>query len=44
MYIGLDISCSNISAGIFDEQKNLIKTAKFKSKGKSDDDVILAQI
>ncbi|QXF53430.1 ROK family protein [Francisella tularensis] len=44
MYIGLDIGGSNISAGIFDEQKNLIKTAKVKSKGKSDADVILAQI
>ncbi|MDE4963450.1 ROK family protein, partial [Francisella tularensis subsp. holarctica] len=28
MYIGLDIRGSNISAGIFAEQKNLIKTAK----------------
>ncbi|BCL53303.1 hypothetical protein JPFTNV_11880 [Francisella tularensis subsp. holarctica] len=44
MYIGLDIGGSNISTGIFDEQKNLIKTAKVKSKGKSDADVILAQI
>lgn len=44
MYIGLDIGGSNISAGIFDEQNNLIKTAKVKSKGKSDADVILAQI
>ncbi|MDE4963502.1 ROK family protein, partial [Francisella tularensis subsp. holarctica] len=33
MYIGLDISGSNISSGIFEEQKNLIKTAKVKSKG-----------
>lgn len=44
MYIGLDIGGSNISAGIFDEQKKLLKTAKVKSKGKSDVDVILEQI
>ncbi|QWU99864.1 ROK family protein [Francisella salimarina] len=44
MYIGLDIGGSNISAGIFDEHKNLLKTAKVKSKGKSDSDTILGQI
>lgn len=44
MYIGLDIGGSNISAGIFDEKKNLIKTAKVKSKGKSESDIILGQI
>ncbi|MBY7735105.1 ROK family protein [Francisella philomiragia] len=44
MYIGLDIGGSNISAGIFDEHKNLLKTAKVKSKGKSDPDTILGQI
>ncbi|MBK2026418.1 ROK family protein [Francisella philomiragia] len=44
MFIGLDIGGSNISAGIFDEHKNLLKTAKVKSKGKSDSDTILGQI
>lgn len=44
MYIGLDIGGTNISAGIFDEQKNLLNTAKVKSKGKSDSDVVLGQI
>ena len=44
MYIGLDICGGNISAGILDEQKKLLKTAKVKSKGKSDADVILEQI
>ena len=44
MYIGLDIGGSNISTGIFDEQKKLLKTDKVKSKGKSDADVILEQI
>jgi glucokinase len=44
MYIGLDIGGTNISAGIFDENKNLINTAKVKSKGKSEPEVVLGQI
>lgn len=44
MYIGLDIGGTNISAGLFDEQKNLVDTAKVKSKGKSETEVVLGQI
>lgn len=44
MYIGLDIGGTNISAGLFDEDKNLTATAKVKSKGKSDTDIVLGQI
>ncbi|MED7819749.1 MULTISPECIES: ROK family protein [unclassified Francisella] len=44
MYIGLDVGGTNISAGLFDSDKNLIATAKVKSKGKSDTEVVLGQI
>ncbi|MED7787974.1 ROK family protein [Francisella sp. 19X1-34] len=44
MYIGLDIGGTNISSGLFDQDKNLLTTAKVKSKGKSDSDIVLGQI
>lgn len=34
MFIGVDIGGSNMAAGLFDENKKLITTAKVKSKAK----------
>ncbi|BCD91373.1 glucokinase [Francisella halioticida] len=44
MYIGLDIGGTNISAGLFDQDKNLMATAKVKSKGKSHTNIVLGQV
>ncbi|GAB4222033.1 MAG: ROK family protein [Francisella sp.] len=44
MFIGVDIGGSNIAAGLFDENKQLVTNAKVKSKAKEDTQVILGQL
>lgn len=44
MFIGVDIGGTNMSAGLFDDDKNLLATAKVKSKGKESTEIILGQL
>ena len=44
MFIGVDVGGTNMSAGLFDNEKNLIATAKVKSKGKEPTEVVLCQL
>ncbi|AIT10178.1 ROK family transcriptional regulator [Candidatus Francisella endociliophora] len=44
MYIGVDIGGSNMAAGLFDENKKLVATAKVKSKAKDVTEVVLGQL
>lgn len=44
MFIGVDIGGSNMSAGLFDENKMLIMTAKVKSKAKEKTEIIIGQL
>ena len=44
MFIGVDIGGTNMSAGLFDDDKNLLATAKVKSKGKEPTEIVLGQI
>lgn len=44
MYIGLDIGGSNISAGIFDDQKKTNTIVKVKSKAKEETEVVVGQL
>jgi glucokinase len=44
MFIGVDVGGTNMSAGLFDDDKNLLATAKVKSKGKEPTGVVLAQL
>ena len=44
MFIGVDIGGSNMAAGLFDEDKKLIITAKVKSRAKEDADIIIGQL
>ncbi|APC91263.1 MULTISPECIES: ROK family protein [Francisella] len=44
MFIGVDIGGSNMVAGLFDENKKLITTAKVKSKAKEETEVVVGQL
>ena len=44
MFIGVDIGGTNMTAGLFDSDKNLLATAKVKSKGKESTDIVLGQL
>ncbi len=44
MFIGVDIGGSNISAGLFDCDKNLITTAKVRSKAKEVTGIVIGQL
>ena len=44
MFIGVDVGGTNMSAGLFDDDKNLLATAKVKSKGKELTDIVLGQL
>lgn len=44
MFIGVDIGGSNMAAGLFDENRKLITTAKVKSKAKEATDVVIGQL
>ena len=44
MFIGIDIGGSNMGAGLFDEDLNIIARAKVKSKAKEDTSVVLGQL
>lgn len=44
MYIGVDIGGSNMAAGLFDENRKLVATAKVKSKAKEATEVVLGQL
>lgn len=44
MFIGVDIGGSNMAAGLFDENKKLITTAKVKSKAKEVTEVVVGQL
>ena len=44
MFVGVDIGGTNMSAGLFDDDKNLLATAKVKSKGKESTEIILGQL
>jgi len=44
MYIGVDIGGSNMAAGLFNESKELLTTAKVKSKAKEKTDVVIGQL
>lgn len=44
MLIGVDIGGSNMAAGLFDENKKLITTAKVKSKAKEATEVVIDQL
>ncbi|MGQ4005510.1 ROK family protein [Francisellaceae bacterium CB300] len=44
MFIGVDIGGSNMAAGLFDENRKLITTAKVKSKAKEETTIIIGQL
>ena len=44
MFIGVDIGGSNMAAGLFDEDRKLIITAKVKSKAKEETNVTIDQL
>ncbi len=44
MFIDVDIGGTNMFAGLFDNDKNLIATEKVKSKGKESTDVVLGKL
>jgi len=44
MFIGVDIGGSNMAAGLFDENRKLIITAKVKSRAKEETEVIIGQL
>ena len=44
MFIGVDIGGSNMAAGLFDENRKLITTAKVKSRAKEETEVIIGQL
>ncbi|ASG68485.1 glucokinase [Francisella halioticida] len=44
MFIGVDIGGSNMAAGLFDESRKLITTAKVKSKAKDATEVVIGQL
>jgi glucokinase len=44
MFIGVDIGGSNMAAGLFDNNKKLLETAKVKSKAKEAPEIIVEQL
>jgi len=44
MFIGVDIGGSNMAAGLFDEDRKLVVTAKVKSKAKEATEVVIGQL
>lgn len=44
MFIGVDIGGSNMAAGLFDENRKLVTTAKIKSKAKEATEVVIGQL
>lgn len=44
MLIGVDVGGSNMAAGLFDEDRKLITTAKVKSKAKEATEVVISQL
>mgnify|MGYP006149414711 CR=1 FL=1 len=44
MFIGVDVGGSNMSAGLFDLNRNLVETAKVKSKAKEYTETIIGQL
>lgn len=44
MFIGVDIGGSNMAAGLFDKNRELVTTAKVKSKAKEATEVVIGQL